>query len=130
MFFCCVFYTACTCVFRVEERNGSLQQNRHINSNEICDNMEGMFTGMTKAVLWTITSSNQSSREFDICLSVHRYYKRREESRIWVRDKGNCTHNFPHPGRTACCPAPNRRPPATKALHTICVHNKSVVSSS
>ena len=69
-------------MFRVEERNGSLQQNRHINSNEICDNMEGMFTGMTKAVLWTITSSNQSSREFDICLSVHRYYKRREENQL------------------------------------------------
>jgi len=27
--------------------------------------------------------------------------------------------HFPHPGRIACCPASGRRPPATKALHTI-----------
>jgi len=40
------------------------------------------------------------------------------------------SHNFPHPGRIACCPAPNRRPPATKALHTTCGNNTSIVSSS
>jgi len=36
----------------------------------------------------------------------------------------------PHPGRIACCSAPNSRPPATKALHTICGNNTSIVSSS
>ena len=39
-------------------------------------------------------------------------------------------HNFPHPGCIACCSAPNSRPPATKALHTICGNNTSLVSSS
>jgi len=45
----------------------------------------------------------------------------------------NCatpSHNFPHPGRIAHCPAPNSRPPATKSLHTICGNNTSIVSSS
>jgi len=54
-------------------------------------------------------------------------------SRLCVRDEGNCatqSHNFPHPGRIACCPTPDRRPPATKALHTICGNNTSIVSSS
>jgi hypothetical protein len=41
-----------------------------------------------------------------------------------------CSSSFPHPGRIACCPAPDRRPPATKALHTICGNNTSIVSSS
>jgi hypothetical protein len=40
------------------------------------------------------------------------------------------SHNFPHPGRIACCSAPNNRPPATKTLHTICGNNTSIVSSS
>jgi len=30
----------------------------------------------------------------------------------------------------ACCPAPDRRPPATKALHTICSNKTSIESSS
>ena len=30
----------------------------------------------------------------------------------------------------ACCPAPDHRPPATKALHTICGNNTTLVSSS
>ena len=38
--------------------------------------------------------------------------------------------SFPHPGRIACCPALDRRLPATKALHTICGNNTSRVSSS
>jgi len=38
--------------------------------------------------------------------------------------------NFPHPGRIACCPAPDRRPPATKTLHTISGNTTSIVSSS
>ena len=42
----------------------------------------------------------------------------------------SCSSSFPHPGRIACCPAPDRRPPATKALHTICGNNTSIVSSS
>ena len=46
-------------------------------------------------------------------------YKRREKS-----------HNFPHPGRIACCSAPNSRPPVTKALHTIYGNNTSIVSCS
>ena len=37
---------------------------------------------------------------------------------------------LPHPGCIACCSAPNSRPPATKALHTICSNNASIVSSS
>jgi len=51
-------------------------------------------------------------------------------SRLCVRDGGNCSSSFPHPGRIACCPAPDRRPPATKALHTICGNNTSIDSSS
>ena len=39
------------------------------------------------------------------------------------------SNNFPHSGRIACCPAPDRRPPATKASHTICGNNTSIVSS-
>ena len=64
-------------------------------------------------------------------------YKRREENQL---DDTECfialiicstlSHNFPHPGRIACCSAPNSRPPATKALHTICSNNPSIVSSS
>ena len=38
--------------------------------------------------------------------------------------------SFPHPGRIACCPAPDRLPPATKTLHTTCSNNTSIVSSS
>ena len=34
------------------------------------------------------------------------------------------------PGSQAWCPAPERRPPAIKALHTTCSNNASVVSSS
>jgi len=50
-------------------------------------------------------------------------------------DEGSCATdlpslNFPHPGRIACCSTPNNRPPATKALHTICGNNTSIVSSS
>ena len=37
-------------------------------------------------------------------------------------------HNFPHPGHVSCCSAPSSRPPATKALHTICGNNTSIVS--
>jgi hypothetical protein len=32
--------------------------------------------------------------------------------------------------RIACCPAPDRQPPVTKTLHTICGNNKSIVSRS
>jgi len=39
-------------------------------------------------------------------------------------------HNFSHLGRIACCSAPNSRPPATKALHTIRGNNTSIVPSS
>ena len=44
---------------------------------------------------------------------------------VWLQ-----SHNLPHPGRIACCSAPNSRPPTTKALHTICGNNTSIVSSS
>jgi len=40
-------------------------------------------------------------------------------SRLCIRDEGSCSSSFPH------C-----RPPATKALHTICGNNTSIVSSS
>ena len=40
------------------------------------------------------------------------------------------SHNFPHTGRIVCCSTPNSRPPATKALHTKCGNNTSIVSSS
>ena len=40
------------------------------------------------------------------------------------------SHNFPHPGRMACCSAPNSRPPTTKPLHTAYGNNPSIVSSS
>jgi len=42
-------------------------------------------------------------------------------SRLCVRDEGNCSGSYP---------APDRRPPATKPLHTICGTNISIVSSS
>jgi len=51
-------------------------------------------------------------------------------SRLCVQDEGNCSHNFPHPGLIACCSASNSRTPATKALHTICSNNRSIVWSS
>jgi len=44
-------------------------------------------------------------------------------SRLCVRNEGSCateSQNFPLPRRIACCPASDRRPPATKALHTTC----------
>jgi len=48
----------------------------------------------------------------------------------WLRPGwGKLLKQFPHPGRIACCPAPNRRPLATKVLHTICGNNTSIVSS-
>jgi len=40
------------------------------------------------------------------------------------------SHNLPHPGPIACCSDCNSRPPSTKALHTICGNNASIVSSS
>jgi len=47
-----------------------------------------------------------------------------------VRDEGSYSSSFPDPGRIACCPAPDRRPLTTKALHTIFGNNTSIVSSS
>jgi len=66
------------------------------------------------------------------------FHKRREENQL---DATECFialiicstcfgHNFPHPRHIACCSAPNSRPPATKALHTICGNNTSIVSTS
>ena len=49
---------------------------------------------------------------------------------LGVRNCATQSHNFPHPRLIACCSAPNSRPPATKALHTICGNNTSTVSSS
>ena len=40
--------------------------------------------------------------------------------------EGSCSSSFPHP----YCPAPDLRPPATKALYTIWGNNTSIVSSS
>jgi len=51
-------------------------------------------------------------------------------SRLGVRDEGSCSSSFPHLGRIACCPAPDRRPPVTKALHAIFGNNTVTVSSS
>ena len=51
-------------------------------------------------------------------------------SRLCVRDEGSCSSSFPNPGRIACCPAPDCRPPATKALHTTFGNNTSIVASS
>ena len=47
-----------------------------------------------------------------------------------MRPECGRSHNFPHPGRIACCSAPNSRPPPNKALHTICGNNTNIVSSS
>jgi len=47
---------------------------------------------------------------------------------LQAEQQGNCateSHNFPHPGRIACCSACNSRPPTTKALRTICGNNTS-----
>ena len=49
---------------------------------------------------------------------------------VRCRDEGSCSSSFPHPGHIACCSAPNSRPSATKALHTICGNNTIIVSSS
>jgi len=64
-------------------------------------------------------------------------YKRREEEASLIPDVQPAVlhltadqSNFPHPGRIASSSAPNSRPPATKALHTICGNNTSIVSSS
>jgi len=46
------------------------------------------------------------------------------------RDEGECSSSLSHPGHIACCPTPDRRPPATKALPTICSNNTSTVWSS
>ena len=35
-------------------------------------------------------------------------------SKLCVRNEGCCSRNIPHPGRTACCSAPDPRQPATK----------------
>jgi len=47
-----------------------------------------------------------------------------------VADEGGCSSSLPHPGRITCCSVPNSQPLATKALHTMCVNNTSIVSSS
>ena len=49
---------------------------------------------------------------------------------IFNTDKITRRKNFPHPGHIACCSAPNSRPPATKALHTIYGNNTSILSNS
>ena len=51
-------------------------------------------------------------------------------SRLCARDEGSCSSIFPYPGRIACCPAPDCRPPATKSSHTMCGNNTSIVSGS
>jgi hypothetical protein len=43
---------------------------------------------------------------------------------LCVRDEESCSTSI------ACCPAPDRRPPATKALHIICGNNTIIASSS
>jgi hypothetical protein len=69
--------------------------------------------------------ATESFIELIICLTCfgHLYAHHQE---LKTRD---CSSSFPHPGRIACCPAPDRRPPATKTLHTICGNNTSVVLS-
>ena len=61
-------------------------------------------------------------------------YMRREENQLdateWFIALIICSSSFPHPGRIACCSVPNSRSPATKALHTACGSNTSIVSSS
>ena len=49
---------------------------------------------------------------------------RSEENQL---DATEWSNNFPLPGRIACCPAPDRRPPATKASHIICGNNTSIL---
>jgi len=46
-----------------------------------------------------------------------------------VRNEGICSSSFLHSGRIARCPAPNSRPPATKALYTICGNKTSIFPS-
>ena len=38
-------------------------------------------------------------------------------------------NSFPHPGHIVRCTAPDRQPPATKTLQSICRNNTSIVSS-
>ena len=59
------------------------------------------------------------------------------DQQVHVKFEGNklqwdrcCSSSFPHLGHIACCPAPDRRPPTTKALHTKCDNNTIIVSSS
>jgi len=47
-----------------------------------------------------------------------------------MRPECGQSHNFPHPGRISCCSAPKSRLPPTKASHTICGNNTSIVLSS
>jgi len=46
-------------------------------------------------------------------------YKHREENQLDVTECFIAEQQAMRPGRIACCSAPNSRPPATKALHTI-----------
>ena len=66
----------------------------------------------------------------DSWLSWTKSDQSREENQLDATEMCDYSHNFPHPGRIACCPAPNSRPPVTKALHTIRGNNTSIVSSS
>ena len=48
-------------------------------------------------------------------------------SRLYVRDEGLCFSKIPHPGRIACCPAPDLRQPAIKAQHPIGGNNTHII---
>jgi len=41
-----------------------------------------------------------------------------------------CSSTLPHPGRITCCPSPDRRPSATKAIHIIYGNNINIISRS
>ena len=80
------------------------------------------FTQNSVATYTLFTDSTDSSpRPSFICYTVMQQAMRPEYGQ---------SHNFPHPGRIAYCLAPNSRPLPTKALHTICGNNTSILSSS
>ena len=61
---------------------------------------------------------------------LYAHHQELETILVFLPEEVSCSSSFPHPGRIACCTAPDRQPPATTALHTICGNNTSIVSCS
>ena len=109
--------------------SGSCQNEKHkLNKCSICSPMSvlvcftsALFLSDLETLTWTCSPFLRHSAA---CYSGFGHL-RHSEGKLC-----DLSHSFPHPGPIACCRAPNSRPPATEALHTICGNNTSIVSSS